>query len=638
MSIRSRVIGAFVSAVLLLLIAFLFSLPSYRLLAQDPGLTPTPASGVGVPFTNSGWRITLDAEITDSIRRTTYAFANGSLHVSVQTTSAPSGKTFLVVNPTFTTLGGINTRPISSSDVYLTDEQNRRYSPDELSNPPGEFDFLIPNDFTQGTFTFHFRDVEPFAFSAANINPIEYDTVIGADEGNLPSTCDLLTLPQNASGQLVTLGAGVEAFSIGYIGGDNFDAHTACDDVAFGTLTFAGDGAALLHLWPALGWESLYLIEDQKVIPLVHNGIGITADFGPTGQWVYFTAGSIGKAETELYVYQRDTDTLNLLQHGKSVSFQILTDGRLVTDFQETSDDDRQLYIGSPDGSDLAVVDTFEDVSSNRQLTNTGRRLIYVKYNPSSDFSTVSQELIISDFNGRNARTLADTSGSLTRLEVGLDYQLAPNDKSILIDIAREPSPGQAIVRRLVWINLATFEQTEILSGYDNAVFNFSIDSRTAYIRVTTNGQNKLLILDAKEGTVLNELDDTLNAFFSPDGTSIAYTKQADSGLEIHVFSLSDEADSLAGSGLLTGWYPHILPPPEPCSVGSSTVVNLRSGPGTSYDRAGTLAGGTPIEAIGQMTGEDGFVWWQLVDNRWVRSDVVNEEGGCETLPQASAP
>lgn len=69
------------------------------------------------------------------------------------------------------------------------------------------------------------------------------------------------------------------------------------------------------------------------------------------------------------------------------------------------------------------------------------------------------------------------------------------------------------------------------------------------------------------------------------------------------------------------------------CSVSASSNANLRGGPGTSFAVAGSLTGGTSIAAIGQATGNDGQVWWQLENNSWVRSDVVAEAGDCELLP-----
>jgi hypothetical protein len=79
-------------------------------------------------------------------------------------------------------------------------------------------------------------------------------------------------------------------------------------------------------------------------------------------------------------------------------------------------------------------------------------------------------------------------------------------------------------------------------------------------------------------------------------------------------------------------------PIPAGCAVSTPKTTNLHAGPGTNYDIAGQLAPGTYGQVIGQTQGADGFVWWQLADNTWARSDVVNESGSCGAIPEVSAP
>lgn len=72
---------------------------------------------------------------------------------------------------------------------------------------------------------------------------------------------------------------------------------------------------------------------------------------------------------------------------------------------------------------------------------------------------------------------------------------------------------------------------------------------------------------------------------------------------------------------------------PGVCEISAGSTVNKRSGPGTSFDRAGQLTSGSSPRAQGQATGADGFVWWQLDDESWVRNDVVNAQGDCKSVP-----
>jgi uncharacterized protein YraI len=60
--------------------------------------------------------------------------------------------------------------------------------------------------------------------------------------------------------------------------------------------------------------------------------------------------------------------------------------------------------------------------------------------------------------------------------------------------------------------------------------------------------------------------------------------------------------------------------------------ANMRGGPGTTFDRAGTIAGGEVVEADGQTQAADGFTWYRLTTAVWVRSDLVTAETGCSGL------
>ncbi len=69
------------------------------------------------------------------------------------------------------------------------------------------------------------------------------------------------------------------------------------------------------------------------------------------------------------------------------------------------------------------------------------------------------------------------------------------------------------------------------------------------------------------------------------------------------------------------------------CMVSTGTSANQRSGPGTGFALAGTLTSGVSAPVLGQSTGTDGYIWWKLGENMWVRSDVVTATGDCEGVP-----
>lgn len=61
--------------------------------------------------------------------------------------------------------------------------------------------------------------------------------------------------------------------------------------------------------------------------------------------------------------------------------------------------------------------------------------------------------------------------------------------------------------------------------------------------------------------------------------------------------------------------------------------ANLRSGAGTGYAIPEQLIPGQTVNVIGQRAGADGYTWWKLENNLWVREDVVREIGDCQLAP-----
>lgn len=69
------------------------------------------------------------------------------------------------------------------------------------------------------------------------------------------------------------------------------------------------------------------------------------------------------------------------------------------------------------------------------------------------------------------------------------------------------------------------------------------------------------------------------------------------------------------------------------CRVSTDRVINRRSGAGTQFALLDQLQAGDSLEAIGQSIGIDGYTWWLLSDNSYVRDDVVDTSGFCRILP-----
>ncbi len=61
----------------------------------------------------------------------------------------------------------------------------------------------------------------------------------------------------------------------------------------------------------------------------------------------------------------------------------------------------------------------------------------------------------------------------------------------------------------------------------------------------------------------------------------------------------------------------------QPQAAKVTSVVNLRAGPGTTFDVRAELKAGSPVVAVARQLADDGYWWLLLQDGAWVRSDLV---------------
>ena len=83
---------------------------------------------------------------------------------------------------------------------------------------------------------------------------------------------------------------------------------------------------------------------------------------------------------------------------------------------------------------------------------------------------------------------------------------------------------------------------------------------------------------------------------------------------------------------------PAIDPNDPTCRALTNTGLNLRSGPGTVYDRVGLVAGGAVVPIIGRV-GDNS--WWQVrygINVGWVSGQYTSIYGICSSVPVISSP
>jgi len=71
----------------------------------------------------------------------------------------------------------------------------------------------------------------------------------------------------------------------------------------------------------------------------------------------------------------------------------------------------------------------------------------------------------------------------------------------------------------------------------------------------------------------------------------------------------------------------------QACVILTNGAANLRASVSTGSEIVGSLPAGRGAYIDGQILADDGFTWWHLLQDAWVRSDVVNSNPACDTLP-----
>lgn len=139
---------------------------------------------------------------------------------------------------------------------------------------------------------------------------------------------------------------------------------------------------------------------------------------------------------------------------------------------------------------------------------------------------------------------------------------------------------------------------------------------------------------DAPVTLVAVLLDDALTVF--ADGELVAEGVAVEAPPGGFALAINSYASDTTCDG--TNLWAYTLPADyvdDGCEITTDGTINQRAGAGTNFDVRGQLAVGEVAQAVGQTTDADGFVWWYLENNLWMREDVVIERGYCRTLPPA---
>lgn len=197
------------------------------------------------------------------------------------------------------------------------------------------------------------------------------------------------------------------------------------------------------------------------------------------------------------------------------------------------------------------------------------------------------------------------------------------------------------------WVWDLANDNRALLEGHTDQVFALAFspdgtmiasgDAGTVRLWDVTTGAN-LVELPSPSGQAVNSVA------FSPDGTLLASGGESGGAVLWGTSGAGgQEGAATEGTGETTATTtteettPGTTTSASTCTLTAPGNVNLRSGPGTDFDRAGSLSGGQTAEVDAQTTGTDGMTWYRLTDGTWVRSDVVGSPAECAGVPVVTA-
>ena len=123
---------------------------------------------------------------------------------------------------------------------------------------------------------------------------------------------------------------------------------------------------------------------------------------------------------------------------------------------------------------------------------------------------------------------------------------------------------------------------------------------------------------------------DEINLWGVPDGRSLVTVET-----ELPPTDVQWHGDGIRMLVLLEGvvqiW---VLPREGRCVVHGLANVRVRNGPGTEFTTVNTLQAHITAEVSARTMGTDSMQWWQVAEDRWIRSDVVEPTGDCSAVPK----
>ncbi len=285
------------------------------------------------------------------------------------------------------------------------------------------------------------------------------------------------------------------------------------------------------------------------------------------------------------------------------------------------------LWTVEATGGEPQSVTKSAGVKQKVVLSPDGKRITYIaRLTGNEDW-----EIWIANADGSNATQVTDNSAS------DREMVWSPDSTRIAFTTSRDGN-GEIYVMNADGSNQTNLTRTDAAEGFPA----WSPDGKQIAFTSTRDGNSEIYVMNADGSNPINLTNNPASDYESvwqpvssgiaPIGSSAVSVSPAATETSLATEATPSATEGSTVSAPTTVATPESTLAPVTCIVTARSSANLRTGPGTSFGRSGSLAGGTPVEADGQATAADGFTWYRLVRGGWVRGDLVNVAVDCDTL------
>lgn len=297
----------------------------------------------------------------------------------------------------------------------------------------------------------------------------------------------------------------------------------------------------------------------------------------------------------------------------KTVIVSIILCTTAIISAQETNDEGIILenYLSTPD----AILDELEDFG----IVPSGAELVFAQ----NGLAFSGAEAQFSNFPNESDATNVVMGATLNFSPLADELEFC----AITTRTQRVESNRLEDGSNIVTIRLDAYVAVGVDS--EGSIFTFEI-SEDAEIDLLEN----IVDLSDPVNLLAVVIEDNLTLFVNGEALITDYTLSLPSGSFAFLFSgLAEDSICEAETFFAYTIADDLL---GDCRVSTDSPINQRAGAGTDFARVGQLLAGESLPAIGQTIGTDGFTWWQLEDDSWVRDDVVDTMGFCNRLPEVN--